>query len=68
MAGHVYFENVQRRGSDGRLVNVAEQRVRWQPARGEVEHFFDDDPVPGTRGSNSPFCAKWNLSLPVAKN
>ena len=50
MAGHVYFENVQRRGSDGRLVNVAEQRVRWEPAAGEVEHFFDDDPVPGTMG------------------
>ena len=32
MAGYIYFENVQRRGSDGRLVNVAEQRVRWQPA------------------------------------
>ena len=61
MAGHVYFENVQRRGSDGRLVNVAEQRVRWEPAAGEVEHFFDDDPVPGTMGSNSPFSAKWNL-------
>jgi hypothetical protein len=50
MAGYVYFENVQRRGSDGRLVNVAEQRVRWEPAAGEVEHFFDDDPVPGTMG------------------
>jgi ribosomal protein S27E len=50
MAGYVYFENVQRRGADGRLVNVAEQRVRWEPAAGEVEHFFDDDPVPGTMG------------------
>jgi ribosomal protein S27E len=50
MAGYVYFENVQRRGPDGRIVTVAEQRVRWQPAAGELEHFFDDDPVPGTMG------------------
>jgi ribosomal protein S27E len=50
MAGYVYFENVQRRGPDGRIVTVAEQRVRWQPAAGGLEHFFDDDPVPGTTG------------------
>jgi ribosomal protein S27E len=50
MAGYVYFENVQRRGSDGRIINAAEQRVRWVPAAGEVDHFFDDDPVPGTMG------------------
>ena len=26
------------------------QHVRWEPASGEVEHFFDDEPVPGTQG------------------
>jgi ribosomal protein S27E len=50
MAGYVYIVNVQRRGADGRTVTVAEQRVRWEPAAGELEHFFDDDPVPGTMG------------------
>jgi ribosomal protein S27E len=50
MAGYVYFENVQRRGPDGRIVTVSEQRVRWEPAAGELEYFFDDDPVPGTMG------------------
>jgi hypothetical protein len=24
--------------------------VRWEPASGTVEHFFDDEPVPGTQG------------------
>jgi hypothetical protein len=24
--------------------------VRWEPASGEVRHFFDDEPVPGTHG------------------
>ena len=25
-------------------------RVRWESASGVVEHFFDDEPVPGTQG------------------
>ena len=24
--------------------------MRWRPAAGRLEHFFDDQPVPGTRG------------------
>ena len=27
-----------------------ERRVRWEPASGVVDHFFDDEPVPGTHG------------------
>jgi hypothetical protein len=27
-----------------------ERRTRWEPAAGVVEHFFDDEPVPGTKG------------------
>ena len=26
------------------------QHTRWEPASGVVEHFFDDEPIPGTRG------------------
>jgi hypothetical protein len=26
------------------------QHVRWEAASGVVEHFFDDEPIPGTRG------------------
>ena len=26
------------------------RHVRWEPASGDVEHFFDDEPVPGTQG------------------
>jgi hypothetical protein len=28
----------------------AVQHVRWEPASGHVDHFFDDEPVPGTQG------------------
>ena len=24
--------------------------MRWEPAAGELDHFFDDEPVPGTKG------------------
>jgi hypothetical protein len=27
-----------------------ERRVRWEPASGEIQHKFDDEPVPGTHG------------------
>ncbi len=26
------------------------RKVRWEPAAGEIDHFFDDEPVPGTTG------------------
>jgi ribosomal protein S27E len=58
MAGYFYYENVQRRGADGRIVTVAEQRVRWEPAAGELEYFFDDDLVPGTVGINPTLLRK----------
>ena len=30
------------------------QHVRWEPASGVVEHFFDDEPIPGTQGVSLP--------------
>jgi hypothetical protein len=30
-----------------------ERRVRWEPASGSLEHFFDDVPVPASRGIDS---------------
>ena len=38
------------RGTDGRLETRQVQHVRWIPAAGELEHFFDDELVPGTVG------------------
>ena len=42
----------QRRGRDskGQRVTRKERRIRWEPASGVVDHFFDDEPVPGTQG------------------
>jgi hypothetical protein len=49
-AGHYYYVTVQGRDSQGRSVTRREQRVRWEPAAGAIDHFFDDEPVPGTQG------------------
>jgi hypothetical protein len=52
-AGHYYYttETVRR---NGRLETRQVRHVRWEPASGEVSHFFDDEPIPGTHGIPLP--------------
>jgi hypothetical protein len=49
-SGTYYYTSERVRGPDGKMVTRQVQRVRWQPASGELDHFFDDEPVPGTQG------------------
>jgi hypothetical protein len=49
-AGHYYYVNVEGRDSKGRRVVRRERRTRWEAASGVIDHFFDDEPVPGTQG------------------
>jgi hypothetical protein len=49
-AGYHYYVSVEGRDSKGNRVVRQEQRTRWEPASGVVDHRFDDDPVPGTQG------------------
>jgi ribosomal protein S27E len=49
-AGYHYYVQVEGRDSQGRPVTRTEQRTRWEPAAGVVDHAFDDEPVPGTQG------------------
>ena len=49
-AGHYYYTNEQERDSKGQVHTRRKRHVRWEPAEGEIRHFFDDHPVPGTRG------------------
>jgi hypothetical protein len=44
-AGYYYYETVRRNGKTERV-----RKVRWEPASGSLEHFFDDEPVPATHG------------------
>ena len=50
-AGYYYYVEVGS-GKDRRR----EQRVRWEPAAGAVEMFFDDIPVPASRGLDQRLC------------
>jgi hypothetical protein len=41
-AGHYYHTTEQYRTSDGRTGTRQVQRVRWEPAAGSLQHFFND--------------------------
>ncbi len=49
-AGHYYYSSETYRDGNGRTQTRQVRHVRWEPASGEVRHFFDDEPVPGTQG------------------
>jgi hypothetical protein len=49
-AGHYYYVPVTVTNSSGQRATRMERRVRWEAASGVVDHFFDDEPVPGTQG------------------
>lgn len=49
-AGHYYYTTETYRDSKGHTQTRQVQHVRWEPASGVVEHFFDDEPIPGTHG------------------
>lgn len=49
-AGHHYYVPVHGRDRQGRAIVRREQRTRWEPAHGAIDHVFDDEAIPGTRG------------------
>ncbi len=48
-AGHYYYET-ETFFQNGRRQTRQVRKTRWVPASGHVQHFFDDEPVPGTHG------------------
>ena len=57
-AGYYYYTTESYRGSDGKLHTRQVRHVRWEPRHGHVSHFFDDEPVPGTRGVHTKLLRK----------
>jgi hypothetical protein len=49
-SGTYYYTTQTYRDSSGRTRRRQVRHVRWRPAAGEIDHFFDDHPIPGTRG------------------
>src|SRR3954466_8885404 len=57
-AGHYYYTTESYPDNQGRSQTRQVQHVRWEPASGMVEHFFDDEPVPGTHGISHALLAQ----------
>ena len=53
-SGTYYYETRQVRGPDGKMTTQQVRHTRWRPAAGRLEHFFDDEPVPGSQGVHTP--------------
>jgi hypothetical protein len=49
-AGHYYYVTEEYRDKQGRAQTRQVQHVRWEHTSGVIDHFFDDEPVPGTQG------------------
>ena len=57
-AGHYYYTTETYRDNKGQRQTRQVRHVRWEPASGEVQHFFDDEPVPGTHGVSRSLLAQ----------
>lgn len=49
-AGYYYYTTEEFRDTDGRIKVRQVQHVRWEPSAGTLEHFFNDELVPASRG------------------
>lgn len=52
-SGYYYYVSETFTNSEGKTETKQVQKVRWEPSRGQVHHFFDDTLVPGTVGIDS---------------
>ncbi|MDB6129033.1 MAG: zinc ribbon protein [Verrucomicrobiales bacterium] len=57
-SGYYYYETEHYADSEGRSQTREVQHTRWEFSAGQLDHFFDDDLVPGTRGVPLPLLAK----------
>lgn len=49
-AGYYYYVAEEYTDNQGKRQVRQVRHVRWEPASGTIDHFFDDEPVPGTKG------------------
>jgi hypothetical protein len=49
-SGYYYYVTETYRDSNGETKTRQVRKVRWEPSAGSLDHAFDDEPVPGTRG------------------
>jgi hypothetical protein len=49
-SGYYYYETETYRDANGNSQTRQVQKIRWEPSAGSLEHFFDDELVPASRG------------------
>lgn len=54
-AGYYYYETEHFTDANGHRQSRQVRKVRWQPAAGSLEHFFDDSLIPGTIGVRADY-------------
>ena len=52
-SGYYYYETETYRDAQGRTQTRQVRKVRWVPSSGSLEHFFDDELVPASRGMHA---------------
>jgi hypothetical protein len=57
-SGYYYYEEESYRDSEGREQTRSVQRTRWTFSAGALDHFFDDELVPASRGVPAPLLRK----------
>lgn len=49
-SGYYYYTTESYRDSNGKMQTRQVRHVRWVPSSGSLDHFFDDELVPGSKG------------------
>ncbi len=57
-SGYYYYETQTYRDANGNTQTRQVQRVRWVPSSGNLDHFFDDELVSGSKGVRGDLLAK----------
>lgn len=57
-AGYYYYETESYTDAQGRRSTRQVRKVRWVPASGSLDHFFDDELVPASKGVQAELLRK----------
>jgi hypothetical protein len=57
-SGYYYYETEQFRDANGNVQTREVQKVRWEPSSGSLDHFFNDELVPASRGVQAEMLRK----------
>src|SRR5262249_26299507 len=57
-SGYYYYETEHYTDANGKRQTRQVQKTRWEPSSGSLNHFFDDELVPASRGVQSDMLRK----------